>query len=74
MCVFTSIFVEQMEVLEYRQKFGIEGSTKTETPRKVIFSLTCVVRVSIWVSEKFARRYLSKEYSRLNEIFGVCCN
>ena len=36
-----------MEVLEYRQKFEVElstfpDSTNTETPRKLVFSLTCV--------------------------------
>ena len=36
-----------MEVLEYRQKFEVElstfpDSTNTETPRELIFSLTCV--------------------------------
>ena len=41
------MFVERMEVLEYRQKFEVElsafpDSTNTETPRKLVFSLTCV--------------------------------
>ena len=41
------MFVERMEVLEYRQKFEVELSTfpdsnNTETPRKLVFSLTCV--------------------------------
>ena len=48
-----------MEVLEYRQKFEIElstfpDSTNTETPRKLVFSLTCVclsVRIVCqWIS------------------------
>ena len=45
---FTSMFVERMEVLEYRQKFEVEltstfpDSSNTETPRKLVFSLTCV--------------------------------
>ena len=41
------MFVERMEVLEYRQKFENElstfpDSTNTKTPRKLVFSLTCV--------------------------------
>jgi len=41
------MFVERMEVLKYRQKFEVElstfpDSTNTGTPRKMIFSLTCV--------------------------------
>jgi len=41
------MFVERMEVLEYRRKFEVElstfpESTNTETPRKVVFSLMCV--------------------------------
>jgi len=41
------MFVERMEVLEYRQKFEVElgtfpDSTNTKTPRKLVFSLTCV--------------------------------
>ena len=60
----TSMFVERMEVLEYRQKFEVElstfpDSTNTETPRKLVFSLTCVcvwvclsVRPSVCVCEK----------------------
>jgi len=51
---FTSMFVERMEVLEYRQKFEVElstfpDSTNTETPRKLVFSLTCV-RLSVCLS------------------------
>jgi len=52
---FTSIFVERIEALEYRQKFEVEpstfpDSTNTETPRKEVFSLTCVsVRKSLSV-------------------------
>jgi len=43
----TSMFVERMEVLKYRQKFEVElstfpDSTNTETLRKLDFSLTCV--------------------------------
>jgi len=38
------MFVERMEVLQYRQKFVVElstfpDSTNTETPRKLILSL-----------------------------------
>jgi len=41
--VFTSMFVERMEELEYRQIFEVElvstfpDSTNTETPRKLFF-------------------------------------
>jgi len=57
---FTSMFVERMEVLEYRQKFEVELSTfpdptNTKTPRKLVFSLTCVclsVCLSVCVCEK----------------------
>jgi len=48
------MFVERMEVLEYRQKFEVElstfpDSTNTETPRKLVFSLTCVcVCLPVW--------------------------
>ena len=58
----TSMFIERMEVLEYRQKFEVElstfpDSTNTETPRKLVFSLTCVcvcvcVCLSVCVCEK----------------------
>jgi len=53
---FTSMFVERMEVLEYRQKFEVElgtfpGSTNSETPRKLVFSLKCVC-LSVCVCEK----------------------
>jgi len=58
------MFVERMEVLEYRQKFEVElstfpDSTNTKTPRKLVFSLTCVclsvslsVCLSVCVCEK----------------------
>jgi len=51
------MFVEQMEVSEYRQKFGDElglfpDSTNTETPRKLVFSLTCVCRSVYCLCEK----------------------
>jgi len=41
--ISTSMFVERMEVLEYRQEFKVElstfpVSTNTETPRKLVFS------------------------------------
>jgi len=41
------MFVERMEKLEYGQKFEVErspfpDSTNTETPRRLVFSLTCV--------------------------------
>jgi len=70
---FTSMFVERMEVLEYRQKFEVEpstfpDSTNTETPRKLVFSLTCVC------AKKFVRGYLSKELTDLDKNYGICCN
>ena len=48
------MFVERMKVLEYRQKLEVElstfpDSTNTETPRKLVFSLT---RVCLSVCEK----------------------
>ena len=41
------MFVERMELLEYRQKFEVElntfpDSNNIETPRKLVFNLTCV--------------------------------
>jgi len=45
---FTFMFVERMKVLEYRQKFEVDltstfpYSTKIETSRKLVFSLTCM--------------------------------
>jgi len=44
---FTSMFVERMEVLEYRHEFEVElslfpDSTNTKTSRKLVFSSTCV--------------------------------
>jgi len=73
------MFVERLEVLEYRQKFDVELSTfpdttNTETPRKLVFSLTCVC---LWLSvcaKKFASGYLTKEFTDLDENYGVCCN
>jgi len=56
--VFTSMFVERMEVLEYRQIFEVElstfpDSTNNETSRKLVFSLTCVcVCVSVCMCEQ----------------------
>ena len=77
------MFVERMEVLEYRQKFEVEirtfpDSTNTETPRKLVFSLTCVcVCLSVCLSvcaKKFVSGYLTKELTDLDENYGVCCN
>jgi len=71
------MFVERMEVLEYRQKFEVEVSTfpdstrtNTETPRKLVFSLTCV---SV-CAKKFVSGYLTKDLTDLDENYGVCCN
>jgi len=66
---FTSMFVERMEVLEYRQKFELElstfpDSTNTKTPRKLVFSLTCVCvcvclyeKVCQWISYERVDRF-----------------
>jgi len=64
--IFTSMFVERMEVLEYRQKFEVElstfpDSTNTETPRKLVFSLTCVcVSVCLCVRKSLSVDILRK--------------
>jgi len=79
--IFTSMFVERMEVLEDRQKFEVEistfpDSTNTETPRKLVFSLTCVC-LSVCLSvcaKKFVSGYLTKQLTDLDENYGVCCN
>jgi len=61
------MFVERMEVLEYRQKFEVElstfpDSTNTETPRKLVFSLTWVcVCLSVCLS---VRKSLSVDILR----------
>jgi len=83
------MFVERMEVLEYRQKFEFElstfpDSTNTKTPRKLVFSLTCVclsvcqsVCQSVCLSvgaKKFVSGYLTRELTDLDENYGVCCN
>ena len=79
------MFVERMEVLEYRQKFEVElstvpDSTNTQTARKVVFSLmyvcvcVCVfVCLSISVN-KFVRGCLATMLTDLNENSGVCCD
>ena len=77
------MFVERMEVLEYRQKFEVElstfpDSTNTKTPRKLVFSLTCVclsVRLSVCLcAKKFVSGYLTRELTDLDENYGVCYN
>jgi len=71
------------DVLEYCEKIEVElstftDSTNTETPRKLVFSLTCVcVCLSICLSvcaKKFVNGYLTDKLTDLNESFGVCCN
>ena len=67
------MFVERMEVVEYRQKFEVEqstfpDSTNTETTRKLVFSFTCVC------AKKFISGYLTKKLTDLDDNFGVCCN
>ena len=77
--LFTSMFVERMEVLEYRKKFKVElstfpDSTKTETPPKKRFLAWHVcVHLSV-CAKKFVGGYLTNKLTGLNENFGVCCN
>jgi len=76
--IFTSMFVERMEVLEYRQKFEVElstfpDSTNTQTPRKLVFSLTSV-SLSVCVCEKFVSGHLTKGLTDLDKNYEVCCN
>jgi len=71
------MFVERMEVLEYRQKFEVElstfpDSTNTKSPRKLVFSLTCEC-LSV-CAKKFVSGYLTRELTDLDENYGVCCN
>jgi len=71
--------VERMEVLEYCQKFEVvelstmPDSTNTETSRKLVFSLKCVVCLSV-CAKNFVSGYLTDKLTDLNENFGVCCN
>jgi len=57
-----------MEVLEYRQKFEAElstfpDSTNTETPRKLVFRLTCVcVCLSVCVRKSLSVDILRKSW------------
>jgi len=67
MLLFTSMFVERMEVLEYHKKFEVAlivstnpDSTNTETSRALVFRLTCVHVCAI----KFVSGYL-------NDILGT---
>jgi len=63
-----------MEVLEYRKKFEVElstflDSTNTETPRKLVFSLTCVcVCVYLSVRKSFSVDILRKSWPIWKEI------
>jgi len=75
----TSMFVERIEVLEYRQKFEVElstfpDSTNTKTQRKLVFSLTCVCVCLSVCAKKFVSGYLTRELTDLDENYGVCCN
>jgi len=75
------MFVERMKVLKYRKKFEVElstfaDSTNTETPRKLVFGLTCVclsVRLSV-CAKKFVSGYLTKELTDLDENYGLSCS
>ena len=70
------MFVERVEVLEYRKKFEVELSTfpdsNTETPEKNWF-LACRVCVSV-CAKTFVSGYLTKELTDLDENYGECCN
>jgi len=73
------MFVEGMEALEYRQKFEVElsafpDSTNTETPRKLVFSLTCVCVCLFVCAKKFVSGYLTKELTDLDENYVVSCS
>jgi len=65
----TSMFVERMEVLEYRQKFEVEpstfpDSTNTEyTSIKLVFSLTCVCVCMYLSVSRSVRKSVSYEQS-----------
>jgi len=70
------MFVERMEVLEYRQKSKVElstfpDSTNTETPRKLVFSLTCVCVSVCKCAKKFVNGYLTKGLTDFDENYGV---
>jgi len=61
----TSMLVERMEVLKFRQKFEVElstfpDSTNTGTSRKLVFSLTRVClceKVCQWISYEYVDRF-----------------
>jgi len=76
------MFVERIEVLEYRLKFGVELTstfpdfTNSVTSRKLVFSLArvCVcARLSV-CAKKFVSGYLTNKLTALNENLGVYCN
>ena len=69
------MFVERMEVLEYQQKFEVEltistfpDTANTKTPRKLVFSLTCVC-LSVF-AKKFVSGYLVSEHESLSGARG----
>ena len=67
------MFVERMEVWQYRQKFEVElstfpDSTNTKTPRKLL--LAWRVCVSAW-AKTFVSGYLKKELTDLDENYGT---
>jgi len=78
MRTFTSMFVERMEVLEYREKFEVEQSTffLTLLTLKCQENRFCVcVCVCLSVSaKKSVSGYLRKAFTDLDDNFGVCCN
>jgi len=73
--VFTFMFVERMQVLEYQQKFEVElstfpDSTSTKTPRKRVFSLTSVYLCL----QKSLSVDITKGLTGLDKNYGECCN
>ena len=85
--IFTSMFVQRMQILEYRQKFEVElstfpGSINTKTRRKLAFSLTRAARarecmcacMSFCLCGTFISGYLPSKSTDLDENIYVCCN
>jgi len=66
------MFVERMEVLEYRKKIGVKistflDSTNTETPKNWILAR----RVCVCLCKKVVSGYLTNKLTDLNENFSV---
>jgi len=70
------MFVERMEVLEYRQTSEVElgtfpDFTYTETSKKLVFGSTCVCVYAYAIN--FVSGYLRNKLTDLKKNFGVCC-